>query len=102
MPGVLPRVRLLEAIPLAPVVTVESEKVPPPDVMLRVTGTFAAAFPSSPVAVTVTVAVVPGAPLAGFTRTARVPPVCVPDPGAVEETVTVTLSIASRLLTTSV
>ena len=65
MPGALPRVRVLVGDAVnAPVVTVAGESVPPPD--CNVQGDrerFAAAFPSSPVAVTVTVAVEPGAPL---------------------------------------
>ena len=65
------------AVPVAPVVTAEGEKLPPPGgVMRSVTGMFGATVPSALVAVTVTVAVLPGAPLPGSIRTVSVPSVC--------------------------
>ena len=62
-------------LPVVPVATLELESVPP--VAVRLTVTFAD-WALESFAVTVTVAVEPGAPLNGFTATVRVPPVCVP------------------------
>ena len=77
--------RVTVVVPVVPVRTLELASVPP--VALRLTVAFAG-WALESVAVTVTVAVEPGAPLSGSTRTVSLPPVCVCPPAAVTLTVT--------------
>ena len=88
VPGVLPRVSVLVAVPSVPVVTVAGENVPPPLVTLKTTDTPEAALLSAFVARIVTVDCEPGAPLKSLV-TVRVPAACPVAPVTVTVTVRV-------------